>query len=76
MRDFLTRLVLVLAFLTVFACASGLLVWLAWNGVARVVVDVPYIPYIYCIAIAVVTDTILGTLAFMPMRTKKTFAIF
>ena len=43
--------------------ASGALVWVAWNGAARMVVDVAYLDYTKCIAVALVGDMILGLLA-------------
>lgn len=76
MPDSLTRIILSTLFLVAFALASGLLVWIAWNGVARSIVEIPYIPFLRCIAIAFIIDFTLGTLALCTGGQKKTFAFF
>ena len=63
MRNHMINLSLTCIFLVAFAMASGALVWVAWNGAARMVVDVAYLDYTKCIAIALVGDMVLGLLA-------------
>lgn len=63
MKEYITNLTLTIIFLAAFALASGALVWIAWNGVARMIVDVVYIDFTKCMAIALVGDMFLGLLA-------------
>jgi len=64
MKDLIIRIILALMFIVTFAMASGALVWVVWNGIVNVIVDVPYLTYLNAIFAALIFDLITGVLAF------------
>ena len=64
MKDLIIRIILSLMFVVAFALSSGALVYIVWNGVVDLLLDVPHIAFTHSIVVAMLIDLCTAVLAF------------